>query len=258
MASSLRALLCGKATKTLSPAAPGPASALRTSLEHIGSTLDAFLRELAWLRGASDTRVTLFGPYVGRSILELGTTALVGRLDAFRLLGLRAHQMQSEYELGKRHRIAFQWQGDVCQAEKTQELWPDTDFSKIPRALVGPHYGNAIWAPAFERMIDETAELEGGEWLAELRQWTADAFLPRLRSEIERAYSSLSKGIHHEFVVPPGVTYDRITVARDINASVKAAATLGLVCNFVDHAPDRTGPSRAATLFEQIQRKELF
>src|SRR5690606_34552717 len=90
------------------------------------------------------------GPYCARVLLENATAAVVGRLDAFRILYLSEFQAQPEYETGKRARSAFSWLGDVVPEEKgTAQLWSiEHDVAKINRALFSKHSEHLFWKPA--------------------------------------------------------------------------------------------------------------
>lgn len=50
-------------------------------LTHLRDCIDNVWGELIWLGNQEPARVSSFGPFLGRTLLELGTTALVGRLD---------------------------------------------------------------------------------------------------------------------------------------------------------------------------------
>ena len=57
----------------------------------------------------------------------------------------------------------------------------------------------------------------------------------RMRSDVARAYSALSKGIHHEYVIPPEKLYDREAVAACLSDAMKLSAHLALIVQMVPH-----------------------
>ncbi len=99
---------------------------------------------------------------------------------------------------------------------------------------------------------------EQGAWLADLAAFNMDFFISRKRDEIGRLYSSLSKGIHHEFVMPPGVLYDRNTVVNLILSTVRQVAELGLVSHFIAQASSTLSPEEALAAFNRIETVEVI
>jgi hypothetical protein len=130
MQTHLAKLACGKVEG---------AGDLAEILRHLGNTIDVFVAQLDWLSNEGDERVTAFGPFVGRSLLELAFSAVISRLDPFRLLYLRELQQQPSFEIGIRRAASTQWQGDVVAKEKPpQELWDPTVRLKRSRAHCFP------------------------------------------------------------------------------------------------------------------------
>lgn len=78
-----------------------------------------------------------------------------------------------------------------------------------------------------------------------------------MRSAASRLYSSLSKGVHHEFVVPPAAQYDRVTVANLISQSLQLASCASMVANQIPHVPFSIPAAEAVVLLENLQELEL-
>ena len=57
--------------------------------------------------------------------MELGITALLARLDPFKILLMKGKQEQTDYELGRPHVSAIRWQGDVVDAA-VPNLWAES------------------------------------------------------------------------------------------------------------------------------------
>ena len=135
MAGDLSKLACGD---------PSGNAELSAVLIHIGTMLDLVMDEVRSLHIAADKRVTLFGPFLGRSLIELCVTALIARLDPFRVLLIREMQLRPGYTAGTRLKSAIQWQGDVLQ-EKVSDMWSaEKPAEKAGRALLGDYYGHLV------------------------------------------------------------------------------------------------------------------
>jgi hypothetical protein len=65
---------------------------LEQILTHVGKSTDRVLEQIIWLGSQDDGRISIFGPFLGRSLLELSATALIARLDPLRVLFLREIQ----------------------------------------------------------------------------------------------------------------------------------------------------------------------
>lgn len=206
---------------------------------HLQTSLKNVLNEIIVLPSESEQRVALFGPLLGRAVLEITFTALVARIDPFRILALREIQIHASslgYQyLGERTNAAIQWTGDVRPSETDpNDLWRlDRQFSKYSRSLFGATYGEVFWKDAFTTTIDALNASHQGVWFDELRNIQPESFLMRTRSECDRAYSALSKGVHQEFVVPQTAIYDKPAVLVFIKDALRLAARASLISNAI-------------------------
>lgn len=251
MTSQFGELVCGRSTGGTSP------SEIAEIMSFIKATIDRVVEELAWLSNEDDKRVSMLGPFLGRSLLELSTTALVGRLDPLRLLVVRQIQSQPAYDPGARWRASMQWQGDVVAAKPVKDLWTDTvQYDGITKALLGDYYDHLLWQPAHQRLL--AASPTGGSWLADLARIPAESFVPRKRDEITRLYSSLSKGIHHEFVMPPGALYDRTTVVDLVQRAVRVVSDIAVASHFVPHCQFGLPAGDALGVFNSVEIAEVL
>ena len=231
---------------------------LAESLAHIGATVETFAGQIGWLRQQPDHICTVYGPFLGRSILELVLTGLISRTDPFRVLVLREMQRKSKDDLGVKRKAAIQWQGDVLAKKKPSDLWSsDLVFEEISRALLSDYLDHVFWRSAFTRMAD-LPEHRGGAWLAKYRNTKPEDLLARLRSSVTRLYSSLSKGLHHEFVIPPEALYDRATVFALIQDVLDAASTLALATHMLGHVSFRLDLNRALESYERVQELQVL
>jgi hypothetical protein len=247
-------LVCG------APNSTGPFAAIT---HHLSSSVKIVISAILKLPAESSDRIALFGPFLGRSVLELAYTSLVGRLDPFRLLVLREIQMQQTAgdttALGERCLAAIQWSGDIRPTKdgENPDLWsPTKSMDKIHRSLFGKHYQEIYWIPAFTELIDSLTDAQQGAWFDELRNITPESFTPRFRADSDRTYSSLSKGIHHEFVIPPENFYSPETVFELLKDALRVSASSALVCHAIPTCHYAIPLTEAMSLFDTVQKAE--
>jgi hypothetical protein len=222
---------------------------LRASIERFGSRATAFLGE-----DSSDEMLT-FGPFCSRVLLENSCAALVGRLDAFRMLYLSEFQAQPEYEPGKRARSAFSWSSDVMPEDRGTQLWSiDNDVPKISRALFSRHFEHIYWKPAVESMLDFVSKHSSDPLLAEVLAVDADTYVGETKGRSAQLYSTLSKGVHWEFFTS-ALLFDESTVKTAIRDTCLLVAHLGLTSHFIPTAYASLEPARA--LDEYIAFRKL-
>jgi hypothetical protein len=257
--SDLSLLTCGRPTVAARGSVTGDSgdTDLGKILIHVQASLDYVMDQLSWLASQEPRRISMLGPFLGRSLLELSATALIGRLDPVRLLVVRRIQEQPDYAISIPWKGSIRWQGDVLASKKVTSLWgEEVEYEKVTKALLGDYYDHLLWRPAVERVLEYG--VVGGVWLAELAAIDAAAFVSRKRDDIGLLYSSLSKGIHHEFVIPPGALYDRATVVDLIQRTVHLVADLALVSHFIGHASFSLSPGQALEAFNRIETFEVL
>ena len=250
MPGNLTLLVCG---------APNANSELGQVLNHIRVTLETVVNELLTLKDLSDSRVSFYGPFLGRSILELSCTAVIARIDPFRVLVLREFQSRPDYQIGERSKISIQWQGDVLAEKKVQDLWSEGTVQKAmtARALFGDYYDHIFWRNAAEKMVDTIPDARGGPWMDELRKVEPNSFCSYIRGKIKNLYSSFSKGMHHEFVIPAESILDRATVSSLVREALYVTASIGLALTTIPHTPLAVSLDDAIESYEHIQSVEI-
>jgi|SRR5690348_75238 len=252
MSSDLGVLVCGD----LRTVDVGEDSELAKIFTHLQTMIDRILGELGWLGTQLPERIAMYGPFLGRSLLELGLTALIGRIDPTRLLVVKRTQEHGDYSANKPWNSAIRWQGDVL-AKKVTDLWsPDTAYKDMTKALFGDYYVELFWIPCMKKLAD--LEVDGGAWLAELKAMTAPGFCRQRRELVGQLYSFASKGIHSEFVVPPGSLYDHATITNQITKIAQTLAELGLLINMIPHALYKLGPDEAFASFNRVEQDEII
>ena len=181
-------------------------------------------------------------------------TTIIGRFDPFRVLVIREMQLRPEYSHDQKNFVSIQWRGDVHAEGAVKELWrSDRHVSEMTRALLGDYYDQLFWRPAFQRVIDDVGSERGGDWMRDLRRLMPSGFLPYIRQRSAAVYSSCSKGVHHEFVIPPSSYYDTATLNAMLDDAVEVIAALGLTANLSSDAMFPLSLDDAIACFERLQ-----
>lgn len=192
--------------------------------------------------------------FASRTLLEAGCTVMLSRIDPVRILAVAEAQRATGYDLGKRAEISIQWTGDVSPSSKAPAMQADLTAIKIQRALLGDHYGALLWKPALNRLVDHLVDDPGDSpWLNELKAMDPERIMDTMRGHAGDCFSTLSKGVHHEFVVTPESTYDQGTIEQYVTKTAKFLAQLALVSHALLPRVGALPLSRAVTLFKKIE-----
>jgi hypothetical protein len=226
-------------------------------LVHLSKSIDNVVNELVNRDSLSPEQITLFVPFLGRSLLELGCTAIIARLDPFRVLMIREHQKQPDYKPDKRNKFSINWQSDVL-SKKVDDLWGDKAPDIPTRSLFGAYYKDLVWLANFDKLLDAIDDVSGDEWIAELKMKGFLQFYNETLNGFSSLYSELSKGIHHELVIPLSSTFDPQTTQRLIEKTIRNIATLGLFVNVISHTFNKLDMPEAITTYKEIQEMGVF
>ena len=247
--SALAKLLCGNLVSD--------GGAIDEVLNHLSASIDSVVEELSTLESLKPNQVSLFAPFLGRSILELGCTALIARLDPFRVLVIREYQNQHNYPIDKPNKSSIRWQGDVL-ADKVPDLWVDKSLQNPTRALLGDYYKTLIWSANFDNLLDSIKDTSGDVWISDLRKKEFPQFYDETLKDFSSLYSELSKGIHHELVIPLSSAFDKETTKRLIERTIRNIATLGLFVTVVSHTLNKLDIQIAIATYKEIQEMGVF
>jgi hypothetical protein len=226
-------------------------------LNHLSGSIDNVVKELITIESLDSDQISLFAPFLGRSLLELGCTALIARLDPFRILLLRECQQQPNYQLDKSNKSSIRWQGDIL-ADKVSDIWADKSLQNPTRALLGDYYKTLIWAANFDKLQDAIADVSGDEWISALRQKDFKRFYNETLNDFSNLYSEFSKGVHHELVIPMSSAFSKETIKQPIEKTIRNIATLGLFVSLINHTLNKLDIQSAITAYKEVQEMELF
>jgi hypothetical protein len=218
------------------------------------SNMETRLGRLLVEGGAGD--LTILGPYYARNLLETTCSALLGRIDPFRLIYVQKVQSLDGFNIGSKAKGAISWAGDIFEKNdiNLSNLWdPEREFSKVGRGLFGNHYGEIFWNPAFRTLIDDPSYLSDIS-LEYYRTGidSPDKFTLFIRQESSKLYSSLSKGIHSELVIKPDIIYDDTTVIELLNDTFQLCSILGIVSHYIDFSICRLPTDSAFHNYKEI------
>ncbi len=205
-----------------------PSGSMGEVFTHLGESLDRLVVKSSVLKKQGDSvDMALYGPFLGRAIIEVSMTAILARFDPLRVLAIRRSQLAPEFSLSLRNPLAFSWSIDVQGEEKPKDWGQRLLPRELQRALLCRHYHDVFWQEAFTLVLDLTPAARGLEWMARLRKIDPEGFTAAMRHQADRLYSELSKGIHHEFVIPLVSQYDPMTVTDLLIRSWELVATPG-------------------------------
>lgn len=221
-------LLCGKC-ETLN-------NDIDLILDHLNGRISKFSRKLLSVDLLNDDEREVV-PFYARAIFEAAGTALLARIDPFRVLTVYKVQSSSDYDVTKRSHIALQWTGDILAANKPKEnLWnPENKSSDYDRALLSNHQGELFWKPGFLNVIDFLAEYDSSrisEWIDKLEQKEEGQFFETSKTEASKLFSAFSKGVHYEFLVNTDSIYDATTVQDFVLRMIQTISDLGFISHY--------------------------
>lgn len=230
---------------------------LRVALEFLDKNIRHILTELEGLGSQGASKVVTFGPFLGRSLLEVCFTAIAGRIDPFRLLSIQRIQKSQGYDRTVPWKAAMRWQGDVvCEAPAnawTEKMEPQG----MTRAALGRFYDDLLWQPALKRLSDHCGNGASGRWLPELLSRPAASFCNSKRGGVGALYSELSKSVHYEAVSPLAVM-DEVTVLDRVNQCIRDVSELALVVAFMEHPIGKLGAAQALEAFYELEQIEVI
>lgn len=208
------------------------------------------------LRSASDQNVVMYGPYIGRSILESGLTAVRLRFDPFRSGSLHQFARHPKYDPNDVLRSRFQWMGDIFPEEAPpQDIWnPDQNPKTISRALFSAHLIDLAWVPAAEALTDFIASSGEDIDIGFFQTETPRNAMARYHGEIRQLYSFLSKGVHGEFFFSPSSPLDPATCREKVFAVIDFTSQLGFASHFAYGYASGIAPREAFRLYRRVQR----
>ena len=163
--------------------------------------------------GKSGLPASAVFPFLARKFLELALTSLLARLDPLRVISARKNQKDESFILGRQNSSSVCWTGDVLPNKKMAAgtAWCSSNLDKgLERSLLGWHLGEV----AIEPSLNWLAELQTApsDWLRKLS--AQDDPFQWIKGQLARVYSSLSKGVHAEYLLDDSTAFDQLSVQQ--------------------------------------------
>lgn len=251
ISSQLGLLLCG-----VNGQPPSAKCEVREILAYLNSAIGSYVDDIPWILSQNEARISRFAPFTARTLLELGVSALICRLDPTRLLFVKRIQEIPAYAPDRVWKTAIRWQGDVI-SEKVSNLWHENASPKeMTRALVGDYFSSIYWRPALQRFVDVSV-LGRSVWLASMQGVGEDEFVATRRNTLSSIFSETSKAIHHEYVVPVTSLYDKETSKLLLNRVIQVLCEFGFLINLLAHVPYRVEIGPAVEAVSAIENFEV-
>lgn len=227
-------------------------------LEHLAATIDNLAPKCYEFIKSESNDVLIFGAYCGRALLETACTILIGRITPYRLLLLKRYQEQSNYKLGSPHKASIQWKGDIIAPEKAPDnLWTKIDDNNSTKPLLSDYMAGIYWIPAYNKLLDDFSGSLGNYsvYLGELKTFSnPNAIVKHFRKEADGLYSSLSKGIHQEFVIPLESIYDYSTISDLLRKTIALVIKMALISHYISNAITKTNKDNLFHCLIQIEK----
>lgn len=182
------------------------------------SRLRADLTELhPYIRTSINPNATLPAsavfPFLARKFLELSLTALLTRIDPIRVIAARKNQLDASFELGRQNFSSIAWSGDLLPNDKVPNspIWDSINLKKgVERSFLGWHISAVAVSDGLRWLCDK--EDSQSFWIRELS--AQESPLDWIRGRLGRLYSTLSKGVHAEYLLDDGTAFDQGSIRQ--------------------------------------------
>jgi hypothetical protein len=149
-------------------------------------------------------------------------------------------------------KVGFKWTGDVIPKDAVNQIWENkTEGHLINRALFSPYLDELFWKPAYIAALNYL-ELHCLEKTSLLNQIEPNDFMGRMKSELSRLYSTLSKGVHWDYVAPAAML-DVETLEVALDDAMSYVALLGFASHFVPTSYGRIDKTRAHEIYHRLR-----
>jgi hypothetical protein len=244
MSNSLSKLLCGNYQDL---------GELSNILRLLDSKIETFSNKcFNFLEQEAPDDITTLGAYCGRTLLEASCIALIGRISPYRLLLLQRYQRQTDYEAGIRHNMSIAWTGDILPKEdiKDNQFWQKIADKSFTDPLLSKYMWDIYWIPALQSLsdIEDCSSILLNELIG------IEGIQQRIDGEVKSLYSSLSKGVHHEFIVAHQITQDPDTVKDLLRRTISLVTKLALMSHYIPIAMANINGEELTGCLSEVER----
>ena len=167
-------------------------------------------------------------PFLIRKYLELCGTCLLARIDPLRVLAARKNQEHESFTPGKANPQSITWSGDIVPRRppvNSTDPWDSKQLENgVERSLLGWHVGDLALTPGLRWVVDETSA--DSSWLKDLR--SKDDGVAWIKGQIGNLYSTLSKGVHSEYLTDVRNEFDRLSIDQHLRDAYKLTTLLAV------------------------------
>lgn len=152
-------------------------------------------------------------PFLARKFLELSLTSLLARIDPLRVIAARKNQRDSSFEAGRQNASSISWSGDIIPKNPPPKggAWQSLSLEKgVERSVLGWHFGEVAIAPGLQWLSD--IDNTNSEWLRDI--CNQDSPFEWIKGRLTQLYSTLSKGVHAEYLLDDRTAFDQASVQQ--------------------------------------------
>lgn len=224
----------------------------KDTFDHFSSLLDEFVEKISSFRADMGSRdAQLFSAFCARIVLENSASIISGRLDPFRMMASRGFQGSEDFDYGTRFKAGYQWTGDIIPKAVINDPWNQKiEGSQIERSLLNPYWEELFWKPGYTAALNYI-EASGKDKSPLIEAIEPRNFVPRMRSELARLHSTLSKGVHWDYLAPAAVM-DASTLDVTLESVISHVALLAFVSHFIPTSYARVPATDAYEIYRGL------
>jgi hypothetical protein len=204
-----------------------------------------------------------FAPTCARLVFEQSLAILLGRLDPIRFVALVRGAESTDFLLGQKNNSSFSWTKDVLPDVKppASGWWSQDSLKQVYRTLLHGQLADYLFESTHTFLIPDLTDWTSDystlpNWITELLAIeTGNRVLGRLRKYALESYSSLSKGIHFEFLKGSSTSLSKDTVESAIGDCITVIGTCALYTEFCDIALQKSPREVALADFVALLKK---
>jgi hypothetical protein len=152
-------------------------------------------------------------PFLARKFLELSLTAVLARIDPIRVIAARKNQKDTSFEVGRQNPSSVAWTDDIFPSTKTppNSNWASQTLKNgIERSILGWHFGEVAISPGLRWLCD--TDSSSSTWIRLLS--SQDDPISWVKGKLGQLYSTLSKGVHAEYLLDDRSAFDYESVLQ--------------------------------------------
>jgi len=191
-------------------------------------------------------------PFLARKFLELSLTGLLARIDPIRVISARKNQLDSSFEIGRQNSSSVAWTGDIFPNTKhpSGSIWESRCLDKgVERSALGWHFGEVAISPGLRWLAD--LDNTNSKWLRALGG--QDKPFDWIKGRLAQLYSTLSKGVHAEYLLDDRAAFDKTAIEQHMQDSYMLVLLLATATHISPLFLRSLPPDDALRMFKKIE-----